>query len=142
MANSQCDAIRTRRAVLHVPAVMVRFARCEKILILAIHLLVTLAKLLLCSAITRSHRRRRPKMFVIRATLHRSDANPEGLADSTAGEWCRGGRNEAGLVRQLTEGRFEPARSRLGDGPATGSVRPGSNICGAPGAPEGRTSRE
>jgi hypothetical protein len=29
VANSQCDAVRTRRAVLHVPAVMVRFARCE-----------------------------------------------------------------------------------------------------------------
>jgi transposase InsO family protein len=30
VANSQCDATRTPRAVLHVPAVMVRFARCEK----------------------------------------------------------------------------------------------------------------
>ena len=29
---------------------------------------------------------------------------------------------------QVTEERFEPTRSRLGKGPATGSVRPGSNI--------------
>ena len=30
MANSQCDAIRTPRAVLRVPAAVVRFGRCEK----------------------------------------------------------------------------------------------------------------
>ena len=33
--------------------------------------------------------------------------------------------------RQVTQRPFEPERSRLGEGPATRSVRPGSNICGA-----------
>jgi len=37
-------------------------------------------------------------MFVMQATQHRFDAHPEGLADSTAGEWCRGRRNEDGRV--------------------------------------------
>jgi hypothetical protein len=37
-------------------------------------------------------------MFVMQATQHRSGAHPEALADPTAGEWCRGGHNEAGQV--------------------------------------------
>jgi hypothetical protein len=32
------------------------------------------------------------------ATRQRSDAHPEGLADSTAGSWWRGRHDEAGLV--------------------------------------------
>jgi hypothetical protein len=35
---------------------------------------------------------------MMQATRHRSGAHPEGLADSTAGQWCRGGHNEAGQV--------------------------------------------
>jgi hypothetical protein len=34
----------------------------------------------------------------MQAIQHRSGARPEGLTDSTAGEWCRGGRDEAGQV--------------------------------------------
>ena len=50
----------------------------------------------LCSAITRSRGRR--QTFVMQATRHRSGAHPEGLADPTAGRWCRGGHDEAGQV--------------------------------------------
>jgi hypothetical protein len=32
------------------------------------------------------------------ATRQRSDAHPEALADPMAGEWCRGGHDEAGRV--------------------------------------------
>ena len=41
---------------------------------------------------------RAPQTFVMRATRHRSGAHPEGLADPTAVEWCRGGHDEAGQV--------------------------------------------
>jgi hypothetical protein len=37
-------------------------------------------------------------MFVTQATLHRSDAHTEALADSTAGWWCRGRLDEPGRV--------------------------------------------
>jgi hypothetical protein len=41
---------------------------------------------------------RAPAMFVMQATQHRSGAHREALADPTAGEWCRGRRNEVGQV--------------------------------------------
>jgi hypothetical protein len=89
-----------------------------------------------CSAIARSRRRGRRPMFVTRATQHRSGAHPEGLADSTAGWWCRRRHDEAGQVGKYQ--RDDPSEHdhatimpRLGEGPATGSVRPGSNYCGA-----------
>jgi len=37
-------------------------------------------------------------MFVMQATLRRSDAHAEMLADSIAGKLCRGGHDEAGRV--------------------------------------------
>jgi hypothetical protein len=37
----------------------------------------------------------------MRATQDRSDAHPEDFADSMAGEWCRGGHDEAGQVGQV-----------------------------------------
>ena len=53
---------------------------------------------LLCSANFRCRRRERPQVLVMRATRHRPGAHPEGLTDPTAGAWCRGGHDEAGLV--------------------------------------------
>ena len=90
----------------------------------------------LCSAITRSRQRGRRQIFVMRAARHRSDAHPEGLADPTAGQWCRGGHKETGGVgkwpndgsRRHDHATITP---QLGEGPAKVSVRPGSNICGA-----------
>jgi hypothetical protein len=37
-------------------------------------------------------------MFVMQANRHRSGAQVDALADSTAGQWCRGRGNEAGHV--------------------------------------------
>jgi hypothetical protein len=37
-------------------------------------------------------------MFVMLTTRHRSGAHAKDLADTTAGEWCRGGHDEAGQV--------------------------------------------
>jgi len=34
----------------------------------------------------------------MQATVHRSGTRPETLADPMVGEWCRGGRDEAGQV--------------------------------------------
>jgi len=50
------------------------------------------------SAITRSRRRGHQQILVRRATRQRSDAHAEALADPMAGQWCRGGSNEAGQI--------------------------------------------
>ena len=52
----------------------------------------------LCSAITRSRRRGRRQMFVMRANRQRPGAHPESLADPMEGKWCRGGHDESGQV--------------------------------------------
>jgi hypothetical protein len=73
---------------------------------------------------------------VIQATRHRSGAHSEALADTMTGWWCRGGHNEAGRVgKQPKDDSSQRDHAtivpQLADGPATGSVRPGSNFCGA-----------
>jgi transposase-like protein len=87
-----------------------------------------------CSAITRS--RRRQQIFVMQAAQHRSGAHREALADPMADRWCRGRHEEAGRVGESPKddsSRRDHAtiKPRLGEGPANGSVRPGSNIFGA-----------
>jgi len=90
----------------------------------------------LCSAITRSRRRGRRQVFVMQAARQQLGAHPEALAESTAGQWCRGGHDEAGQVgKQPKDDSSQEDHAtivpRLAEGPATESVRPGSNICGA-----------
>jgi hypothetical protein len=43
-------------------------------------------------------------MFVMQPTRHRSGARAEALADSIAGQWCHGGRNEPGQVCKQPNG--------------------------------------
>ena len=89
-----------------------------------------------CAPQLLDHTDGRRRMFVMRATGHRSGAHPEALAESTAGQWCRGGHDEAGQVgKQPKDDSSQEDHAtivpRLAEGPATESVRPGSNICGA-----------
>ena len=90
----------------------------------------------LCSAIARSRRRGRRQVFVMQAARQQLGAHPEALAESTAGQWCRGGHDEAGQVgKQPKDDSSQEDHAtivpRLAEGPATESVRPGSNFCGA-----------
>jgi hypothetical protein len=51
-----------------------------------------------CPAKIRSRPRGRQPIFVMQTAQHRSGAHAEALADPMAGEWCRGGHDEAGRV--------------------------------------------
>jgi len=58
------------------------------------------------------------------------------LADSTAGQCCRGRHDEAGQVDKQpkddsSQRDHATIMPRVGEGPETGSVRPESDICGA-----------
>jgi len=72
----------------------------------------------------------------MQATQHRPCAHPEALAEPMAGQWCHRRHDEAGQIgKQLNDDSSQRDHAtimpQLGEGSATGSVRPGSNICGA-----------
>jgi hypothetical protein len=75
-------------------------------------------------------------MFVMRANRQRPGAHPEGLADRTAGSWWRGRPDEVGRVGKgpkddSSQHDHATIMPQVSEGPATGSVRPRSNFCGA-----------
>ena len=85
----------------------------------------------LCSAITRSRPRGRRQILVMQATVRRSDAHPR---DSPI-RWrvsgvAEGTKRPAGSASNRRTIQANAIIPQLGDGPATRSVRPRSNICG------------